>query len=434
MFPNNSVTCMSPWHSIRILPSGAVKYCDAAIEQYDQIEDDDYLRWWQAGYKSSNVRKNIQQGKSCPGCKRCYDGNKYSESTYRSKKNFQGAIHHGKFLKNSLAQSPAFKIMQKIDLKGHLPTHISLSFSNDCNASCFMCSPRFSNKVAMDHNDFGLVHDKKINLSWDNKEAKMNNIMSMIKNNDRLLYLKINGGEPFLQKECEELIKRVVESNKTNIKLVINTNGTIWNQKLLELLVKFDYCAIDIAIETYHEDNNYIRKGCNTDIVKNNIKKFLNLRKPNKFEIYIHPVPQLLSIFNLDTLIDYCNEHTAPMLAQPIFDPRYMQIDVLPIDLRLEILEEWTKKYNITNQKIYQNEDVNFTAEENLKSISNQLNKNLQNIVTYLINFLKSPEPDNVLELRKQLFDHIKKFDKKHNTDFKKTFPRLASLYDQHIV
>lgn len=424
---------MSPWHTIRVLPDGAVMYCDSAVES-DYIEGNDYLGWWQSGSKISTVRNNIQQGKSCSGCKRCYDGNKNAESTFRSKKNFQAGIHHGKFFKNSLVQSPAYKTMQKIDLKNNLPTHISLSFSNDCNASCFMCKPRFSNKVAMDYNDFGISFDEKINLAWSNKEAKMDNIISMIKNNDRLLYLKINGGEPFLQKECEEFIKRVVESNKTDINLVINTNGTIWNQKLLDLLVQFKYCAIDIAIETYHKDNDYIRKGCNTDTVKNNIKKFLNLRKQNKFEIYIHPVPQLLSIFNFDTLIDYCNENTAPMFAQAIFSPRYMQIDVLPIDLRLEILEEWKKKYNITDQKIYQNEDVNFTAQENLKSIGNRLNRNLQNIVIYLKNFLKSPEPENVLELRKQLFDHIKKFDKKHNTDFKKTFPRLAPLYDKHII
>ena len=55
------------------------------------------------------------------------------------------------------------------------------------------------------------------------------------------------------------------------------------------------------------------------------------------------------------------------MFAQPIFSPRYMQIDVLPMDLRLEILKEWKKKYYINDQKANQIEDVNFTAGENLK-------------------------------------------------------------------
>ena len=122
------------------------------------------------------------------------------------------------------------------------------------------------------------------------------------------------------------------------------------------------------------------------------------------------------------------------MFAQPIFSPRYMQIDVLPIQLRLGILDQWKKKYNIIESSLSQEEDVNFTAEKNIRSTTNHLSKNLQNIVTYVAEFLKSPEPENVQELRKQLFDHIKKFDKKHNTDFKKTFPKLISLYEQYVV
>lgn len=423
---------MSPWHTIRILPNGAVLYCDATKEQ-DFVKDDDYLGWWQSGAKLASVRSCIQEGKPYAGCQRCYDGTKNSESTFRSKKNFQAGIHHGKFFKHSLVQSPAYKVMQKTDLRGHLPTHVSLSFSNECNANCIMCHSKFSNKVAQDHRDFGIGKDETIDLYWQNKEAKIDNVISMIRNNDRLLYLKINGGEPFLQKECLEFIKKIIEYNKTDFKLVINTNATVWNQKLIDLLMRFEYCAIDIGIETYHKDNGYIRDGCNNHDVRTNIKKFLGLRQANKFEVYIHPVPQFLSIINFDTLIDYCNENKAPMFAQTIFSPRYMQIDVLPKDLRMEILEKWRLKYDIVDRKISQIEDTNFTADENINTNNKKLNQNLHNILTYVAEFLKAPEPENVDELRKELFDHVEKFDRKHSTNFKKTFPDLAPLYDRYI-
>ena len=431
MFPNNSVTCMSAWHSIRIKSDGSVMYCDASIERYS-IKDHQYLEWWQSSETAGYVRTSIQKGTEYSGCERCYLNLQNNESTYRSKKNFQAGIHHGEFFKNSLIQSPAYKIMQKTDLKGHLPTTVDLTFSNECNANCIMCSPTDSNQVAQDHYEFG-YYKNNISLRWKNFNDSIENALKMIIGNDRLLTLKITGGEPFVQKEVLDFINQIVNAGKTDMAVVIGTNATHWNQELIDQLLKFNNCLVDVSIETYADDNEYIRKGCANDIVRKNIEKFLRLRKNRNVQIYLHPVPQLLSIHNFDTLIDYCNNNKVPMLAQTIFRPEYMRLEVLPMDFRLNILEKWEKKYNISTLFLDQNQDTNFTSPKNfVASDKSQLSNNLKNVLRYLSVVLKYPEPTNVEELRKQLFDHIKKFDLKHNLNFKSTFPFLTDLYTKY--
>ena len=431
MFPNDSITCMGAWHSIRIKSNGDVMYCDSSMEKH-KIQELEYLKWWQSSETAQSVRKKIQQGEEYSGCKRCYPNLKNNESTYRTKKNFQAGIHNGRFFKNSLIQSPAYKIMQETDLKTYLPTTVDLTFSNECNANCIMCSPIDSNQVASDHYDFGYYKDN-INLKWKNFNTSINDILKMIIGNDRLLTVKITGGEPFIQKEVLEFINKIVDNGKTDMAIVIGTNATYWNQELINQLLKFDQCLLDISIDTYADDNEYIRKGCNNNIVRENIKKFLRLRKYKNVQLYLHPVPQLLSIYNFDTLIDYCNNNKVPMLAQTIFYPEYMRLEVLPIEFRLNILKKWEQKYNLSKLSLNQNEDTNFTAPKNfIASENGHLSYNLQNIILYLSTVLRSPEPTNVEQLRKQLFDHIKNFDNKHNLSFIKTFPYLEDLYKKY--
>lgn len=425
-----------PWDSFRILPAGQMQYCDASAEQIIPLSTEtDLVDWWKFGKEVQEVRHQMRLGQELNGCARCRHAESTDSVSFRTRKHFQSAVHHGRFFRDSLEQSVFWNSMQ-YDQVRHLPSRITVSFSNECNSRCIMCSPDSSNLVAQDHQDFGFTNAVPQLKQWWNSpegEIKYQSLLRMVIDNPRLMDLQINGGEPFLQKIAARFLQDIVDAGKTDCNLIINTNGTVWNDSLVSNMKKFDKCIVDFAIETVSESNDYLRWGSRISEIKAMIDRYKRLQD-NKFHLMLHCVPQALSMPDFHTLIDFCCDNDLLLIGNPLFNPSHLAIKVLPKDVRQEIANNLMRRYKINHSDLIHS--IDHAAQTNIMiqhQEKNQIIGNLpiylQDLIVKIVKNLNQPDVSNIRDLQMKLVNHVSKFDLRHRNHFKNYFPSLANFY-----
>lgn len=439
-FPNDHVTCVMPWDSFRILPSGQMQYCDASAEQITPHRTEtDLVDWWRSGKEVQVVRQQMRLGQELNGCARCRHAESIDGVSFRTRKHFQAAVHHGSFFRDSLEQSVFWNSMQN-DQVLHLPSRITVSFSNECNSRCIMCNPDSSDLVAQDHQYFGFTDSApQLTQWWDSAEGeiKYQSLLRMVIDNPRLMDLQINGGEPFLQKIVTRFLQDIVDAGKTDCTLIINTNGTVWNHGLVSNMKKFGKCIVDFAIETVSESNDYLRWGSRIAEVKAMIDRYKRLQD-NKFHVMLHCVPQALSMPDFHTLIDYCCDNDLLLIGNPLFKPSHLAIMVLPKEVRQDIAHNLMHRYNIRHLDLACS--IDHAAQTNIMTQQQENNQIISDLPIYLhdlvvkiIKNLMQPDVPHIRDLQMALVNHVSKFDVRHHKDFKNSFPNLANFYQNAL-
>ncbi|MCR5747279.1 MAG: anaerobic ribonucleoside-triphosphate reductase activating protein [Lachnospiraceae bacterium] len=134
-------------------------------------------------------------------------------------------------------------------------------FTAGCDLRCLFCQ----NSSIVE----GIIH-----------EIKEEDVLSFLdKRKGKLSGVCITGGEPTLQPDLPEFIKKIKEMG---YKIKIDTNGT--EPQMLKKLADLelaDYVAVDIKT-----NREFYRKLCNTDIKMDKIEKSIDLLKENRFPEY----------------------------------------------------------------------------------------------------------------------------------------------------
>lgn len=139
------------------------------------------------------------------------------------------------------------------------PLHVDIETTNECNLRCPMCPRNFmKNKVGfMDINLFKKIIDE------------IGGKVSAIKLNWR--------GEPTMHPKLPEMIRYAKQ--KGIMEILINSNGTLLNDKLSEEIIKAGIDTITFSFDSY-EKKKYeaIRIGANFEKTVENIKNFVKIR------------------------------------------------------------------------------------------------------------------------------------------------------------
>jgi hypothetical protein len=265
-------------------------------------------------------------------------------------------------------------------------------------------------------------------------QSKYQSLLDMVVNNDRLIYLQQNGGEPMLQTQTVKFLEDIVQAGKRDFNFVINTNGTIWNQRVVDAMMTFQWNKVDFAIETMDAANDYIRFGSRIQDIERTMQQYRKYDSAN-FVTVLHCLPQALSVWHLETLIDYCSTNNFPLLANPLYAPSHHSVVVLPKDIKQQLIQHWISKYNLDLSQFQTADrielDMNYLRSEYQQN-THHISLNLQTILVKIIETMLLPEPDDIEQLRRKLIEHAKKFDAKHSLNFCKTFPELADFYHQY--
>jgi MoaA/NifB/PqqE/SkfB family radical SAM enzyme len=222
---------------------------------------------------------------------------------------------------------------------------LDITTGNICNLKCRMCNPGASNLLMEDHKYF-----EKNNLleefyavageRWDVSTAKATHKTPqwewILDNMHKIKILKASGGEPFYDKHILNLLKRCVEKGiSNNVSLRFHTNGTQFNEKVLNLISHF-HNQHTLSIDGVGSVYEYIRYPASFSDLNNKVIYYLQYLNYPDIKIDLNFVVSSLNLFNIADFIRWACSLPADVSASfteiyPL--DRGTSIRHLPIDI-----------------------------------------------------------------------------------------------------
>ncbi|MBY0383951.1 twitch domain-containing radical SAM protein [bacterium] len=314
--------CSRPFTSRVVTPSGMIRPCCESRSQFSYVEKD-FIQ----------LQTDLLSGVKNKDCKECWEKERLGlDSSLRNK--------------NSLQDLSSVRFLD-------------LNLSNKCNLTCRMCGSDSSD--AWSHLEKRLLQNPEI------RNFRTPQIAQFVKafNSDdefivflnslnlrRIEGIKIAGGEPFMQKNLTLLLQKLLDEKCENVSILIHTNGTVWNENIMNLLTKFSNVYIRLSVEANGDLYKYIRGGSKYSFTDLN-EFLLRLKNETRFQIGINAAISAFSVFGLADFFIWVQKNIGTLEdsfhAYPVFVPEYLSPFVLPKLIRQEVYE-YNKKILLNSE------------------------------------------------------------------------------------
>lgn len=216
-----------------------------------------------------NIRERMLNGEKLPECSSCYEAEKSIGKSRRTR---------------GIKKWPD---VQRVNKWNEL-RHLEIMIDNLCNFECRMCDSWQSSKLR--NRDKFLGKDVK-------KFSKANIRFLRLMDLSCLETMQLQGGEPFISPNFEEVIDLVEEQiDLKDVHLYITTNGsTIPSDDIVNKLREFKLIDLSVSIDSSHKVNQYIRHGDHESILEN-VKYF------NSWSNVELNVTTNVNVYNADTM------------------------------------------------------------------------------------------------------------------------------------
>ena len=417
------IFCAVPWHNTHIYWDGNYGNCcneAHAPKDAQNLKTSSIINWYNSN-SMQDFRKRILGNEFLSECRFCYQQEQQGHESRRVKENFKTGIFTEQAFDRSFEQSPWREHFTEDT--NRLPIDWHVDFGNECNLACKMCSPQSSSRIAGHYKTWGF--DTPAQINWTDDDDSWRQFLTNINLVDRLHRIHIMGGEPLLSKKFKEFIDFIADY-KQSISISFVTNGTLFNDEIIDKLTKFKQIDIEVSLESVHSNNHYIRQGSDTNQVLSNIKKLLSLKNEN-FNIILRSVPQLLNVNNYFDYILYAFNNRISIQSIPLMQPDYLAINILPWEIRKQLIE----KYTLVRQQIAESDVNNFntiTTGRDVSRLENQLVRECNTI----INMLQSDSPSDVDTLRYQLIEWLNRWDNVYKLNSLNYYPEYKEFLIQY--
>ena len=316
--PNNQ--CILPWIAVDRNPKtfkGKITFSPCCYfdgeKQYDSVEE-----YWNSD-ELKELRQSFIDDKQHPGCAQCWKAEQKGIKSLRQSVNESRLEEFQKRTYSVICDEP--------------PTQIKYTVGNQCNLSCRMCVPNSSSKVKK----VWEVLKKEDKLSVD----EFNWYQYVIKNYNTIKYLDITGGEPFYHKNTKSMLDFLIKKRQAeNITIYVQTNLTIMNKEIIEMLKHFKHVVLRISMDGIGKRQEYIRPGLDWDEFERN----LNVVKEEKLDIMISPSLSVLNICSFEELEAWCDQKEIALSQPSIVDfPTEMAPHNLPVALHKFVPKKFRK-------------------------------------------------------------------------------------------
>jgi MoaA/NifB/PqqE/SkfB family radical SAM enzyme len=286
------------------------------------------------------------------------------------------------------------------------PIRLEINASNVCNLKCRICSSFASTKWQQEEIAlFGKASPKHINLTE-------NNLASIKKWLPYVEEIGLFGGEPFLSDENMALLQYCVDEQLSNkMTILVNTNGTVYNDKIVQLLKQFKKVYLNFSIDDIGRRFEYQRKGAKWEDVTENMKRFIRhggYSKRDKIECKINCTLSIFNIYYMPEYFAYMNKHFRglPVFWNLLYNPVEFSVQILPEEVRKRI-----------QNRI--NEEVRTTY-----TTASGRTKNLEMINNYL-----KQSDDKAISL---MFEAIERNDLYRKEVFREVFPEFNAIIEAY--
>lgn len=380
------------------------------------------------------LRTELLNGNTPSGCSDCYYQDQFGKLNGRTKQLLKSGIRVDNFALTARSSPHYQQFLHSQNNNGaanYHPVDLQIDLGNICNSACIMCDPYSSSKL---HSDFkklykinsSLFNDPEHYSSWTQDPKLVNRVVDEIVALPNLKYIHFLGGETLYDETFYTICERLIASGKAKDIIVgTTTNGTIYDQRVENLIKEFQEFHLGISIESVTHLNDYIRYPGKIDEIRNNIDKFLSLRDNSKLYVSLRITPNVFTISEIDLMFEYMIEKNVIAESCNILsDPESLRMELLPDNIRQDIidkLDQLIKKYNFqkTNQPNARRADIIPDV------IANLVLEYYQFVSTYTV-------PDNVEELRTQLVNFVKAFESiRHNSilDYAPNYEKFLRSY-----
>lgn len=387
-------------------------------------------------------RKEMLEGKRPEECNYCWNvednSNSFSDRIFKSTETWSQP--HLDEIKNS-----------KWD-DDYNPKYVEVSFSNTCNFKCSYCGPMFSSKwveeierhgaypTSTNFNDLGWLKDSN---QFPYKKTEYNPYIEAFWKwwpdlyND-LHTFRITGGEPLLSKDTWKLLEFIAETSapNRNLNLSINTNLGV-PKYLVERFVELAKKIIDdgrvnefiifTSCESFGEQAEYIRTGLDFKLFSENVEYILS--ELPKVTVNVMATFNALSVFGYDKLIDYIFDLKRKYRNYERYWTSAVQLDTSylrwPPHLSVKILTDKQKELILKSATKALYYGIKEFTHDNY-GFSNVEIQKIKRLYDYAIS------KDDSFDIEKNRIDFIKyvdEHDKRRDTNFLQTFPKLEELY-----
>ncbi|HMQ60570.1 MAG TPA: twitch domain-containing radical SAM protein [Flavilitoribacter sp.] len=216
-------------------------------------------------------------------------------------------------------------------------------FGNQCNLSCYMCSPSNSStrqqEVKKIRNGYwfdrlGDSASPKVFESQDTYDAFVEDIIGLL---PWIRSIRIIGGEPFLLKNHFNFLDEVIKSGHSDqIILVYHTNLTRFNgprEKLFNYLDHFNHVYLYVSLDGVGGRNDYIRYGSDFGMILDNIRFFI--RNP-KIDMKIYATISMLNAGDVPHIISFyeSDELNLEVSLNMVTGPDFLRAQHLPDEIK----------------------------------------------------------------------------------------------------
>jgi len=410
--------CAIPWMHLNFEPNGKVVPCcltshhnvfagDLNTHSIEEIWNSDNMK---------NLRKQMINGERPNICDTCFNKEDVT--------GVSGRYYHNRDFPGVLEKIPSITLEDgtctEMDLK-----YWDFRFSNLCNFKCRSCGPRYSSAWVPDAKKLGYTDQEKV---WTIESVENKTNVDFLEDQiDNVKRIYFAGGEPLLMDEHWQLLDKLVEKKRFDVKLSYNTNASslVYGKKnVIDYWRQWELGKLEVwpSIDEIGERAELIRSGTVWTKVEANL---LELAKHDNIILRPGMTIGAWNVRRLPTIINYLTD-LGVIKRHPVIHgyinynnfffnlldhPKHYHVSILPDDYR--------------NDTIAELED--FIVDYNKKYTTD-----ISSIFTQIIHELKQPFN---LEAAKKFIQVSAKLDNLRNEEIFKTIPEMeiirTAVYEQ---
>jgi sulfatase maturation enzyme AslB (radical SAM superfamily) len=228
-----------------------------------------------------------------------------------------------------------------------------------------------------------------VGSDWTRDDVVWHRVLNELAGIDNLNNIHFMGGETLLTKRFEDFVDYMIDRGRTDLNFSFVTNGTVFNEKLINKLKKFKRVGIEVSIETVTEHNSYVRQGTDTPLVLKNLELYLTHCDGSTITLTVRPAISALTIGNYYSLLKYCLDHKIIVKSLNVTRPVFLNPEILPASVRNQYVDNYKnliQEYNLNN--------IDSTVDYNESDI-NQLPRIILNEINQCLTLLTKDQMSN---------------------------------------